>query len=431
VAGGTLKFDVLVLGAGLAGFAAAIAAHRKGKKVAVVAKSVGATAVSSGALDFGPISIGESNSFEAHCKSKVWKELYGRILVENKELLLAEEIKKSAMELSDAIGLDLSFRWEKPFCLPTSAGYIKYAFGCQAVQAFADLSGLKGKKIGLIGSKQWRFRSDLVATQLAAACRKHGVELDIIPLWLTDKWKGRDCSLSHLATRIAVDAGFREAFRESVLTSVKGSSIDFVLFPPLFLNSSFFNSLKETIGLGMAECLATIEPIAGKRLHEGITAGLEKEGIEYYPVSKIRPWVKGRKILGLQCYMKSEREPRSVAARQYILATGKFFGGGIHMGFERVHETALNLPVFIQRSDEPIIHRSQISWVDRGFTEDQPWANLGIRVDSEWRPIDAQEVPIYENLRGCGSLIGGVDFSKERLGLGFMAYSGRQSGQLV
>ena len=48
-----LTADVVVVGGGMAGACAAIAAREKGAKVLLVARASGATALSSGAIDFG------------------------------------------------------------------------------------------------------------------------------------------------------------------------------------------------------------------------------------------------------------------------------------------------------------------------------------------------------------------------------------------
>jgi len=49
---------------------------------------------------------------------------------------------------------------------------------------------------------------------------------------------------------------------------------------------------------------------------------------------------------------------------------------------------------------------------------------LGLWVDKKWRPKDDAGTVPFKNVMACGSLIGGIDYAKEGLGLGFMASTG-------
>ena len=111
-----------------------------------------------------------------------------------------------------------------------------------------------------------------------------------------------------------------------------------------------------------------------------------------------------------------------------MLATGKFFGGGLELGASVVRETIFDLPIFSVRSRGPIRYRAELPWVERSFADEQPWAAIGVRVDDGWRPLDDTGAPVFTNLAACGSVLTGVDLARNGMGLGFAAFSGRECG---
>ncbi|MCB0406081.1 MAG: FAD-binding protein, partial [Bdellovibrionales bacterium] len=121
-------------------------------------------------------------------------------------------------------------------------------------------------------------------------------------------------------------------------------------------------------------------------------------------------------------------DKKKLRAQRHVLASGKFFGGGVQMQFERLVEPLFGLPLFWSRQEEGVEKRAQLPWSDRSFLEAQTWSQLGVWVNENWQPIGNDGLPVLNNLWACGSVIGGLDFARERVGLGFMVYSGGQCG---
>lgn len=443
-----MKYDCIVIGQGVSGFSAAMSLARQKKKVAIVTQSVGASAVSSGAWDYGPIPALGTHSYSELRASLSWRKIYrglmmGATLEQNRTLLeqdrcsfeqdsiaLPAAIEESTVELQEILGseINLQFRLGNAFCLPTSFGTWKKTFGAQEIHCALDLGRLEGKRALLVSGIGWRLRSELIAKKLEVGAKTLGVTVSIAPLVLEDFNLEKDCPLPHVATRLSNDKDLREKLKESLHEKLKSNTCDVLLFPPLFLDLSFAADLKQSLAIPMGECLSTVEPVAGFRLCSGIRNALAKAGLVSYRALRVSANTHGSRIDTLSCRLAPHGEPIELRADRFILATGKFFGGGIHLGYQNITETVLRLPLFFQAGNPPVSRRSELPWTEREFEETQPWAKVGLWLDHDFRPLEKTRAPVYENLFACGSIIGGIDYAKEGVGIGFMAYTGRMSG---
>ena len=66
-----------------------------------------------------------------------------------------------------------------------------------------------------------------------------------------------------------------------------------------------------------------------------------------------------------------------------------------------------------------------------GFLDDQPFARAGLAVDDEFRPLDADGTPEFENLRAAGRVLGGADVAAEQSTGGVAVVTGYVAGQLA
>jgi len=427
------SWDTVVIGSGCAGFSAALALKKRGLNVAVLSANGGASSVASGAWDFGPIPNQGSFVFDELRASRLWQNLYRKLLVDEKDSAPASELKASALEVAEALNprLKIDFDFKRGYCLPTSSGLWKSTFGAQRLQVGADLKSLKGKRVGLVTSDHFRFRADLIAKAWVEQAAKRGEILDISPLWIHWNIPNGDWPLPHLAARLEHDPLFRQSFRSAIGERLEGSHYDLLIFPPLFLDPSFADELSREFHCPVAECLATTEPIPGYRLTTAIAKTLQHLEISNQVATQLQAEASDGLARGLKYYSSSGSGWQEVKAQSYVLATGKLFGGGIKLGFDRIEESVFQLPLFTQRAQIEISRRSDLPWKQNNFRDEQAWAKLGVWLDGNYRPMDKSNQPVLRNLTACGSLIGGLDFSRSGLGMGFMAYSGRQSGKQI
>jgi glycerol-3-phosphate dehydrogenase subunit B len=108
---------------------------------------------------------------------------------------------------------------------------------------------------------------------------------------------------------------------------------------------------------------------------------------------------------------------------QFVLATGGLGAGGLRADRERIREPAFGCHV-AQPAD-------RADWVAEGFLDDQPFARAGLAVDDEFRPLDADGTPEFENLRAAGRVLGGADVAAEQSTGGVAVVTGYAAGQLA
>ncbi len=428
-----MKADAVIIGSGIAAFAAATLSPKK-CNLAIVSQSVGATALSSGAWDFGPMHPGKP--YQELRNGEPWKKTFQKILIgspeERQNLATEPQIQNLIRRLGEVIEPEnaIQFRMDQPYCLPTSMGNWKYTFGAQKIQTPLDLQSLVGKRIALISARGWRFQAPLILDQMRSFAKRLGGDLSI-ELWLLeDFYLGEDCSLSHVATRLNSDPTLLERFRDELKNRLKHSPMDAFAFPPLFLQASTLMTLEADLGVLCGECLSTHEPIAGFRLSETLKNSLAGQGIKTFRTKTVQIHTQHRHITGLRCSLYPHGDVMDIDAERYILATGKLLSGGVRIDAQQVSEPLLGLPLYTG-DDRPIHYRSELTWTDRKFFEEQDWAKVGVWVDNKFRPIERARGSLFDNLFACGSIIGGVDYAKENLGLGFLAYTGMEVGNTI
>lgn len=85
-------------------------------------------------------------------------------------------------------------------------------------------------------------------------------------------------------------------------------------------------------------------------------------------------------------------------AEQYVVATGRFLGGGLRAGMDRITEPLLQLPV-----RQPA---GRGAWFrERFFNASHPIHYAGIETDQRLRPLDDQGRVALENVRVAGSIL--------------------------
>jgi len=108
-------------------------------------------------------------------------------------------------------------------------------------------------------------------------------------------------------------------------------------------------------------------------------------------------------------------------AESVVLATGGLVGKGVDSDREAVRE-----PVFDCHVPQP---GDRYGWFADDAFGDHPFARFGVRTDDDLRPLDAGGDPEFPNLRAAGSVLGGYDFAAEKSGAGVSLATGRAAGR--
>lgn len=118
-----------------------------------------------------------------------------------------------------------------------------------------------------------------------------------------------------------------------------------------------------------------------------------------------------------------ERTHQSVpySADEYVLATGGLVGGGIDSDRTSVYE-----PVFGCHVPHP---EDRYDWFeDRAFGA-HPFARFGVVPDDSLRPTGPDGEVEFENIRAAGGVLGGADFAAEKSGSGISLATGYVAGR--
>jgi glycerol-3-phosphate dehydrogenase subunit B len=122
---------------------------------------------------------------------------------------------------------------------------------------------------------------------------------------------------------------------------------------------------------------------------------------------------------------------RALEARAYVLATGRFVGGGV-VRERGLREPLLGLPILAAEGGQAGVHladRPAATLTLRHRRIDQPLLSAGIQVDGRLRPLGEDGAPFHERLFAAGAILGGHEQAVDGTGLGLAILTGWLAGR--
>jgi glycerol-3-phosphate dehydrogenase subunit B len=184
-------------------------------------------------------------------------------------------------------------------------------------------------------------------------------------------------------------------------------------------------SLADRLDADIFEIPSGPPSLPGMRLAARLDTGLEQAGVRTNagnPVVGYETTDDGDRISTVSVRHAGGRTV-PYAADQFVLATGGLVGKGIDSDRETVRE-----PIFDCHVPHPT---DRYDWFDDDAFGDHPFARFGVDVDSQLRPRTATGSPEYTNLRAVGSVLGGSDFAAENSGSGISIATGYAAGHVA
>ncbi len=363
-----LTTDVVVVGGGLAGACAALAAREAGADVLLVARAPGGTAMSSGAIDFAGAEddapIGEAARKLARAAPGHPYALLGDGLVPAIDDALAFlQRHLSALGLSGARTAADRNLW-----LATPLGRAKPAALAQGGIAAGDLRNLAAREA----------RLGVVALAGAQAIEARLVAKGLTPL------------LAPLCEAVVVAPDFYRQRGDALRTL------------PEIAQDLDRPGRRAALGASL-----------GLRLQRALQAALEKSGVRSVAAIAERSSDGQVQIVrGVEC------EP--VRAGSVVLASGRFLGGGIRCEADgRLRETVFDLPARAAGRDALAALPNERLFAERAAGP-HPGLAAGVEADSELRSGAAFV---------CGAVLGGFDPARDEGGLGVCAVTGLVAGR--
>jgi len=385
-----MHYDLIIIGLGLSGLMAAKTAAEMGKKTLIIGKGIGSLCLFSNTIDvLGNLSKGTKMAdglaqwIKDHPEHPYSKLDWGRI----------EQTLSSFRSTFQSQYTFQSVDHEN--CLiPTGAGTYRPTYLIPPTM-IARTSFEKGKVL-IVGFRGFKdFYADYTADQLK--CR--GI---VIPF---SEFQGQEMIATSIA-RLMERGSFREALGREVKKHINGESrIGFPALLGVHNPLRVKNDLEEIIGVEVFEIPILPPSIPGMRIFKHFKEWLIQRGVTFL----LGHSVLKANLNAKRCESIEVSHPplsQSYSADRFILATGRFIGGGLKADEENIFEPLFNLPLLQPGSRD--------NWFANSFFNSHPIHQAGILTDSSFRPVNEKGEQLLDNVWIAGSILAGHDCIKEK-----------------
>jgi glycerol-3-phosphate dehydrogenase subunit B len=408
----SLTYDVVVIGAGVAGLTAATRLAEDGARVCVLAKGVGSTHLTAGTVDVLGYDPDRVDSPAAALPGFVAARpdhpyaLLGIDAIAPAVGWFAERIERGPQAGYRYVG-----SLERNHLLPTAVGAARPSALVPATMAGGDLGA--ERPVCVVGFRVLReFHASLCAGNIA----RRGVEARGIEMRLDT---GRpEVNALGLARRFD-DPVFRRDFAARLAPQLEG---DERVGLPAVLGArdphAAWRDLEDRLGRPVFEIPTPPPSAPGMRMFEALRAALRAAGGRLVMGARvIRGEREGARVTALR--VETAGRETTFGARWVVLASGGFASGGLALGSDWVvRETVLDLP--LRGVPPPGSPRFRAEY----FGE-QPMARAGVAVDA------AQRAEGTENVLVAGAALPGAEPWREGSGEGISLASGHRAAELV
>ena len=418
------EHDLLIIGGGLTGAVAARHARKLGLSTLLAAATPGSLPYTSGALDLLAVYPTETK----HYRKSPWEAL-------------AELIDNEPTHPYARVGLGAVQRAWEDFAAYLEAGALRYYRRREENLLLVTAAGTL-KPTQLVPRS---MRGNVLAWESKEPTLLCGFErlVDFTPEHvaqsLSERWPGlttaRIDATALLGDERRVRAvelaaaferpSFRERFSERVRRSL-GPARHLGLPAVLGFGGvvEAVEHLEQLLGVTVFEIPMLSPSLPGMRLADLLRADLVDAGVELLqgrPVVRLER--RGDRVEGA---LWSGRDlERRLRARSVLLATGRFFGGGLVAGRDRVTEPLLGLDLTAPASRD--------AWHMRSFlgAPGHPINRVGLTTDDGLRPVDGSGRPICENLCAAGAILAGHDWVREKSGAGISVVTAHAAAERI
>jgi glycerol-3-phosphate dehydrogenase subunit B len=407
-----MTYDVIVVGAGLAGLTAALRLTEQDQRVLVIAKGIGATHLAPSAIDV----LGYAGDKRVESPQATLNGFVASHPGHPYACVTPERIAESLDWLSKRTPeLGYRGRLDENWLLPTAVGVPKPSALVPETMVAGDLRrGGRFVLVGLRGLKD--FHASYLAENLARAELPAQVSTRTIEL---DPPHGRNADPGS----VGFARRFEEPqFRDWIVQALAGrleadEKVGFPAVLGLEKAGEVWRDLERRLEHRVFEVPLLPPSAPGMRLHKALTGALRTAGARIVLGDRVAAGgSEGGRVAAVNA--ESASRPVTYRASSFVLATGGFASGGLELDSHgTVRETVFGLPVAgMPDAGQPLFSPA--------YFDPQPVARAGIAVDAALRPVDQEGRVVYENLHAAGAIIAGAVPWREHSGNGISLSTG-------
>lgn len=416
-----INSDVLVVGGGLAGKMAAIAAERAGADVRVLSKGSSSLRQASGLIDV----LGYLPDAPATGPIVEPLDRIEELPADHPYSIVGVDALREGLALFDDVTMD-AYRGDhtpRNALVSTISGTVKPTARYPESMAAGLASDDRSTLLVSFGTMT-EFDARLVADRLADfdAFDVRGIEISFGDGFRADAIRTR---LARALDRNEdVDgAPARAAFADAIAPHIgTAERVGVPAVLGLAEHETVRRALSDRLGVELFELPGGPPSLPGLRLESLLDGVLYSSGIRY---ETGHPVVGFESAGGVIDTVTVDRNGSRVsyAAERFVLATGGLVGKGITADREAVRE-----PVFGCHVPHPV---DRSDWHVDAVFGDQPYARFGVRTDSTLRPLDVGGEPEFSNLHAAGAVLGGADVARETSAGGVSIATGVAAGRMA
>lgn len=410
------KSDILVVGSGMAGMTAALAAAASGKSVTLLCYGVGSLAISSACIDVLGYLDGERVNDPFSAVEKLPAEHPYRKI--GKENVLAA--LQWFQDFCAGAGIDMHGPEEGKGNreLVTVMGTTKPSYLCPNSHDAACLRS--AKRVAVFSVENMKdVHPKLIIEQLKQYPSLAQKEFRDFVLPCPVKNVHRNITPLDIARYVEKPEGMR--WLKENLEACAGT-FDVLLLPPICgmeHAKDVWKTLCDDLKVRLVEMISIPPAVSGLRLYDAMRKALVAKGVSMAEnVHILRAEVEeGR------CKALHSEENRQWEAKEFVIATGGHLGGGLSTepgkAWESIFNIPLNVPTDIEAWSSPDVFGSSL------------FARMGVSVGNDLRPLDSEGRVLLQNVRFAGRILGGYDFPLEKSGHGVALATGWLAGALA
>lgn len=402
-----MKYDVVVMGGGLAGLLCGIRLTQSGLSCAMVSAGQNALHFSSGSLDLlthlpdGQIAE-KPLTMLGELKSQAPFHPYS-LMGENH----VAELARMAESILQQTGIRLKGSCEENHYRITPLGHKRMTWlSPESVPTVGLHQKMDASKIAVVGIEGFLdFQPQMVADEL----QREGIQASAhyVHLPLLDRLRENPSEFRAINVARWLDRPENMAqIVEEISPLIADAEAVFMLACIGLDSEQPMLELQKRLGKQLY-LLPTLPPsLLGIRLHEMLLRQFRRQGGIVMPGDKVTSvnYAEGR-IASVQTRNHGDI---SLKAKHFVLATGSFFNNGLVAEFDRVYEPLMNLDLC------EISERAK--WTNKEFFASQPYMAFGVKTDEKLRAQKAGAA--IENLYVAGAVLGGFDPLTQGCGAG-------------